>query len=321
VGWSVKDEAWHIGLILEPPLSEARGSRWLELAHFPDHDSTLMRETATRTGERLASLMNRPFTFVPAKRPAPISPPVEIPLPPLNAPLPIKLSGWTLIQSGAAQFDLVRSPGWGRSRLLRVLWYMILAGVFLVLAVSSLTSGIALPRLSGIHIEANNQVFLDIPAPSDMALVIAGFICAALMVIFALVTLIRTITAIKRVNNDGEMRQVRDMRGNRPVDSIQAADLDSVYASVVVDKFNENRPSVSRRAHYGELSLRNKAGDFIHLASLNTIDQPIPVTEQSTNTDEVVNLTTRTVYTPIHAAALYIARALDVPARLDQRIR
>ncbi len=320
VGWSASDEAWHIGLVLMPALAAQRGSRWVELAHFPDQHAALYAESAGRAGEKLAAQINRPFTFVPAK-PAPPPKPIEIPAPPLNYPLPIKLSGWTLIQRAPAQFDLVRAPSWGRTRLLRVLWYVILAGVFLVLAVSSLTSGIALPRMSGINIEIGGRTLIDLPAPPSETLVIAGFVCAALMFLMAFITLVRTFRAIKRLNIDGEMRQVREMRGRRPVRSMAAAQLDSVYASLVVSKFNEKRPPVSRRAHYGELSLRTKEGDFEHLANLLSIDDPIPVTETSSNQDQVTPLTTHTVYTPIHAAALYIARALDLPARLDQRMR
>ncbi len=320
VGWSSSDEAWHLGLVLMPALAAQRGSRWVELAHFPDHQAALYGESAGRAGEKLAAQLNRPFTFVPAK-PAPPPQPVEIPAPPLNYPLPIKLSGWTLIQRAPAQFDLVRAPSWGRVRLLRVLWYVILAGVFLLLSVASLTSGIALPRMSGINIEVSGQTFVDIPAPPPETLVIAGFVCAVLMIVMALITLVRTFSAIKRLNIDGEMRQVREMRGRRPVRSIPAGQLESVYASLIVSKFNERRPPVSRRAHYGELALRTKDGKFEHLASLNSIEDAIPVTETSSNQDQVTPLTTHSVHTPIHAAALYVARALDLPVRLDLRMR
>ncbi|MDX2159971.1 MAG: hypothetical protein SF162_01475 [bacterium] len=380
VGWSNKDESWHLGLMLSAALAQARGSRWCELAHWEDPLTTRHPMTASAAGERLATVIGRPFAFVKAKTdapnanpvppPAPSAPrpafelppsrrdsyasqpslaadaalplsdpyghyvvpaaPVPAPAAPLNPalsapppplpPLPIALDSWILRQPTPALLVLERVGSWGRTRLLRTLWYTFLSGVFLLLSVGSLTSGIALPRIGPIRVEFQNRVLVDIPSPPPETLVIAGFFCAALMLVLAFAQFIGAVTAIKRIEIDGEMRTVRGMQGRRPAWTIPAAELEAVYATLVVQRIHlENRPR-TRKVSYGELTLLEKEGTFTFLGALGSME-PIPVTDTATNDDVVLPLTLYAADTPIQVAALAIGRTLNLPARCDQRVR
>ncbi|MFN8530623.1 MAG: hypothetical protein U0670_18615 [Anaerolineae bacterium] len=359
VGWTSRDQAWHLGFVLSPTIALERGSRWCELAHWADAQADRWGETAAQTGQALAAQINRPFKRVDAPPsvtpPAPLTtePPTAVsdtspvrtvtgdtspitprpplgelvnastppaPPPPLPA-LPIKLDEWTLVQIAPAQLELRRSSAWGRGRVLRALWYLVLAVVFLVLSIGSLMGGIALPRMSGIHLEVSNRVLLDIPAPPSITLVIAGFFCAGLLVILALVSLFKAMTGLRKISIDGEMQLVRGMRGRTPIWSLPSAEIASVYASVVVEPISSRRRPESRKVEYGELNLLLKERLFEFITQVHRFEDRIPVDANANNEDSVQPLTAYNAVTPLHAVALYIARALDLPAMIDQRVR
>ncbi|GEM_PF-599422 len=355
VGWSNRDESWHLGMMLAPELAQQRGSRWCELAHWPDSDTTLYGDIATQAGESLAAHLDRPFNFVPPRpddlaanaesseserfsaapprtaaygeaayrsaTPAPAYPVAEArpaPPPPLPA-LPLQFERWTLSQRSPSELTLKLSPSWGRARLLRALWYMLWAGVFVILAVTSLNSGIALPRMGTINLP-NGISF----TPPQETLVYAGFVCAVILVLAAFANLISAARVVKRIEIDGSMREVRGMRGKRIVWGIPAADLEAVYASHVVSSVKPNS-SKPRTVHYGELLLLVRDAGFKHLLSQHNFDDKIspqpPLDGVDPNEEVIVPLTQHTAQTEIHAAALYIARTLNIPARYDQRVR
>ena len=330
VGWSVRDESWHLGVVVTAPLSEERGSRWVELAHWPDPSTTQHRDDAILAGERLAANVARPFSIAEPKAisSAPASllraTPLNMPAPPLLA-LPIKFDQWTLNQIAPAQLELRLAGAWGRRRLLRTLWYVILASAFALLSIRSITSGIAPPRVSGIDITtATGQSILTIPAPPDNTLVVIGIVCAVLLLLLALINFFSTLGAVKHVVIDGELREVRGLRNTnarRAAWSIPASAIEATYATVLVSAINLGRRPADRKPHYGELSLLKKDGAFKFLAALNQFDHKIAVTDLSDNSDIVNDLTAHDAPTYVHAAALHIARVLDVPARVDQRTR
>src|SRR5690606_40996963 len=53
-----------LGLLLEMELAQERGSRWCEIAHWPDPSTTVFQELAARAGESLAQVTTRPFHLV-----------------------------------------------------------------------------------------------------------------------------------------------------------------------------------------------------------------------------------------------------------------
>ena len=56
-GYQRADESWHLGVVLDAPLTESRGSRWVELAHWPDPDKTTFVDVAQSAGRGLATVL------------------------------------------------------------------------------------------------------------------------------------------------------------------------------------------------------------------------------------------------------------------------
>src|SRR6185369_11802124 len=69
LGWSNEDESWHLGLLLTPELASARGSRWCEIALWPDPVVNVFSDISSQAGRTLARTITRPFNL--------IEPPVE----------------------------------------------------------------------------------------------------------------------------------------------------------------------------------------------------------------------------------------------------
>lgn len=357
VGWSVKDESWHLGLMLEPQLADQRGNRWVELAGWSDPDTDLFDDTAVQAGERLAAQIGRAFNRVEprpleqrqsmairesrlpasereysgfgADRPAVST--AFIPPAAVMPALPIHFDLWTLAQSAPQMLTLSLSNAWGRAKLVRAGWYIVWAGVFTLLAIASLTSGIAFPRMGTLTLDLPNQPPIDI-APPALTLVIAGFVCAGLLIIAALVNIIRAASAIKRIEIDGQRGLVRGMKGRRAAWSIPASAMQSVYASQIVTRATPVKRSggeyPTRNVRYGELLLHLSDDQFKHLISQSTFDDKLPahvvdanaITE-AINQDRVSPLLPQTAYTPLQAAAVLTAQALNLPARYDERVK
>lgn len=327
LGWSAKDQTWRLGLIFTPALAEARGSRWCELAYWPGENGS--QENATQAGRSLAQRMGRPFTYIPPQptdappvypTPTPTAPPVPaVNVPPSDVSrlpaLPLRLDLWTLENAdGVLRFRLAGS--WGRARLLRVLWYVLWAAVFVVLSVVTLTSPIALPR----------PEFLPY----------LGLACAVVLFLLALYTLLRTMMRVNLI--EIEPGVVRGKRGYRERWQYTTSEIQDVYASHLVNKVNARRSSPTRQFHYGELNLRLHDGRFVHLLAQGGLDEKFPVIplgsapalsdgdsaqaeDARINQPPVVPLTPDIAQTTLQAAAIYAAHALRVPAWYDQRTK
>jgi hypothetical protein len=299
LGWSNRNEAWHLGLMLKPELSETRGSRWCGLVYWPDADTSRYRDIASRAGEALAQQLNVPFTFIPptsAGAAAPTMAPAVPAAPPVQ--LPLKLDQWTLQRTSPTALELTLSPAWGRARLLRALWYILWAGVFMILSVTTLTSGIALPQ----------PEFLPY----------AGLVGALFLVLLSLGTIIGVIRRTKRIEINGATRTVSSGRW-----SYSASQLKSIYATHIVSKVNRRKRS--QQVHYGEINLFGVDGAFHLLAAQGQTDDKLPTAEDQplelSNAEQIVPLTAQNAHTRLQAAALLIAQTLQLPAWFDQRVK
>jgi hypothetical protein len=106
LGWSPKDQAWHLGLLLEQELADARGSRWCEIAHWHDPQRDHFVELASQAGERLAETVTRPFHVIPPREddlPAPSAPTFETSAAPLPAEATVETSSLAATVPIAAQ--------------------------------------------------------------------------------------------------------------------------------------------------------------------------------------------------------------------------
>jgi hypothetical protein len=310
LGWSEKDEAWHLGLVLRGALVDRRGSRWCGLAHWHDPLANRYQEVAAQAGQMLAQQVARPFTMIPPNIEVPGlngAPPtarheqVELPLPEVSPQpeMPLKFDLWTLRQLDPKHLELKLSPAWGRSKLIRTAWNIVWLGVFIILTVTTLTSGIALPR--------------------PELLVYLGFASIFVLVVLILYNLIRSLTYTNRILF--ERAGVRWMRGRGARRAIPTEQIQSVYVSLVIGRAPKRNLEKGRAIHHGELNLYLKNGKFQHLLTQSATDERISVNDDPFDEERVVDLTEYNAHTQLQAAGLYLAECLGISATYDKRVK
>lgn len=291
LGWSQQDEAWHLGFVLNSELAQARGSRWCEVAHWPDPESNVFNDIALRAGRSLAMAVTRPFYLVPpqpAAHPAPAVPTRALPEP------PIKLDLWTFERAGEGRYQLVRSKSWALTSIRRVLWYTLWTIVYGVLVYTTFTAGIAPAR----------PAFLPY----------LGIASAAILVVLILKNLYQLLTKPNRFVIDG--KGVRALVGRRERWRLAAGgQIQSVYVSQVI-----GRGKRGRAAQYGELNLQLQNNRFRYILTVEqTVDMPTEA-DEAVYEDAVVPLTADNAYTPLQVVGVYMAQALGVPCYHDVRL-
>lgn len=280
LGWSAQDESWHLGLLLVPELAELRGSRWCELARWPDPQADAYRRAAVQAGEELAGALGRPFNLVPPQ------PAAEPPAPPRPLPaLPQRFDLWRL-EAGRA-LALKRAGSWSRTRLFRVVWYSLLTVAYTGLSVLTLQGRIAPPNPAWLP-------YLGLAA----ALLMLGLAVRAL---FQLLVEPDTILV--------DERGVRAQRWGRRRWSYPRGDIRAVYVSQVAGK-KDKRPAVV----YGEVSLLLQNDRFRRLFDYGEAE-PLP----NAGEPGVFPLDQTHFVTDLQAAGLYLAGALGVPCYVDHR--
>lgn len=293
LGWSEQDHAWHLGLLLEAPLAQARGSRWCEIAHWPDPDTTRHDAHATRAGSGLAQIVERPFARI-APQAAPPAPAPEA-APPLPEP-PLELDIWTLRRAGAA-LELVRAPSYARGLVRRSLWYAFWVAVYIVLIITNFTSGIA-------------------PARPEI-LPYVGLLAAAVLTALVVRNIYWLRTQPNRIVVDPATRSVTALRGSRQRWHLAAGVVEAVYTSQVAERARSGKTTYT----YGELNLQLADGRFWFVLNLSGGLDALRDPDSDAASGEVVTLTPAAVYTALQAAGAHIAAALDVPCRDDRRKR
>lgn len=304
LGWQKSDECWYLGLLLTPRLAEARGSRWCELARWPDPDQTLFVEQAQEAGERVALLLDVPFQFIRPEPPAPPEPPRALPS------LPLSLGAWELIAEGKVagqplnegQLALVRSAGWRRAIQRRLISRVFWAAVYAAVSILTLTSAISLPNAGTL-----------IPDPHILPYL--GLAISVGLVLYGGYERWRAGTAVNAIVIDAQ-----GVRGYNPAGllwEVPAQDAQSLYVSEVYKNARK------RLIEYGELNVHLGGGAFQRVAQFDGLlgkHVTTPPDEwQPPTSGHVMPLTRRQYATDLQAAAVYIAERLSLPAWLDVR--
>jgi hypothetical protein len=292
LGWSFKDESWHLGLMLEPELADARGSRWCEIAHWPDPDRDVYVDIASEAGEKLAQALTRPFNLVPPREPE--APPPPAPLP----ELPVKLDLWTLEQTNPTTLTFTRSSAWGRSKLLRILWYSFWAVIYVGLSVLTLNGSIALPR----------PEFLPY----------LGLVSAGVLILTIFYQLYQLLNQADRIVVDSVTRTIYGCKGQRERWRLNPEDINSIYVSHIINrKSRQNKYSIT----YGELNVLLTSGRFYFLMDMSQFEDKSLTIDDGPAEEKVIPLLSDSVATNLQTAGAHIARALDTECWYDQRLK
>jgi hypothetical protein len=303
LGWSWDDEAWHLGLLLTDTLATIRGSRWCEIARWPDPDNDLYREIALGAGQTLAQALDRPFNLIPIQKPPDVTQPTPVPLP----KLPLDLQDWRFGRQGKQNWLVfIRDKSWAREHMRRMIWYGAWSVVYLVLSVATLLADIARPR----------PAFLPY----------LGIATSVLLVGLVFYSWFQLRRKARRVVVDPTTHRVWGLTtpGSKPVWRFSRSEIDSVYISKVVknhnsrdsDKEKTDQPATAD-INYGEINLRLTNGSFFPIIAQT---EPETVAEAIDGTpDDVTPLESHQVKTRLQAAAIYVAEGLDVPIWFDYR--
>jgi hypothetical protein len=288
LGWSASDESWHLGMMLESDLAQARGSRWCELARWPDPHMSTFDEIAQRAGRSLAHVMTRPFSQVPP-RPVEVQP-RELP------PLPLSIDEtWRLDRSGDGNLELVADKAWRRPTVRRIVWYCFWTLIYGLLIYGTVTSNIAPP----------NPEFL--PA--------LGVLSALLLIGLIFRNVYQLMTRPTHYIVDSTQQVLHAAHGKGTRWSLFDHELRSVYVTQVVGRRRKKSGPV-----YGELNLHLRHAKDNRFKFLMQAEDIVEFDAETDGDDEaVVELTTENYSTDLQAAALYIAQALHLPAMYDRR--
>lgn len=303
LGYQQRDETWRLGLVVAPQLAELRNSRWCELVHWPDPDEIVFKDDAIEAGRALSAVLGLPFRLVQSQPAEPQTPP-----PPLPA-LPLRFGLWSIQSGGYTGSPLLtfrRSSRWGRSRLMRGLWYFVWAVIYIFLSVATLTSDLALPAAGTL-------------LPDPLWLPYLGVIIGVGLVFMALYQWYRARTVYDRIEVDATSRTVTARRGDRVKWQVAGADVQSVYVSEVVKK--KDAPA----SEHGEINLHLGTGKYrFVLEQGEAVDNnnARKIDEIERKKDQVIALNRRNLSTDLQAAAVYLAESLgDIPVWYDMRVK
>jgi hypothetical protein len=354
LGFSDNDGAWHLGLSLGEELAGQRGSKWCELVRWRTGDPNADVALAQQAAESLAQILEVPFRTVsprnyavpaqastsapaavsarptqssttaatsayaaPLRQPdlAPVAPgspaaPTAIPAAPVEEKplraLPVKSGVWTLERANEGQLQLVRSGRWATSKVVRILWYTFWVIVYVMISVATLTSNLALPN-SGILL------------PDPKVLPILGLATAAVLFILILKNVYELLTEIGRIVVNSSDHSITALAGNSESWHLEGHEIEAVYVSQVVSQRGDKET-----LHHGEINLYLSKGTFLPLMVQPDNEEKITVDEARTKDktrpkDGLFPLTSTEAESSLQTVALYVARALNVPAWYDRR--
>lgn len=288
-GWSHKDAAWMLGLLLVDELAALRGSRWCEIATWPDPEPDVFAELARQSGEELAAVIGVPFNFAPPRYTGEeaAAPPVPLPA------LPLDMGEWVVEGAAGDSVTLSRTGRWRNGRYLRLLWYGLLTALYIALSVATIQSDLALPN-SGIML------------PTPELLPYLGIGAAIITLGIALNTALDLLFRPNRLLIDATARRVVWLRGKRERRQISADAIQSVYVTHILRR---RRGTVV--IDHSEINLHLTGGQFRRLIRHEPPGHPpMPGHDGDGIEDHVVALRPSAQMSAAQAAALYITRAL-----------
>ncbi len=301
LGWSNEDACWHLGLLLINDLASARGSRWCEIASWPDPERNVFLGHAREAGESLSRTLNLPFGFIePRAQPSE----EKAPPPPLDI-LPINVGMWTADMTGDNQIQIVRERRWVTRRLFRIVWYSLLVIAYIVLSLTTLTTDLALPNAGTM-------------LPNPELLPYLGLVVAVILSGIVLYSLYEILTKPNRIVIDGEAQSIIALKGKSPRWERSVGDVQSLYVTQEVNKRGKKRT-----IYHGELNLHLGGGDFLRLFHHDEIDLSAPADpDREKPREEIVPLDHYNAETDLQMVGLHIAETLNgMACWYDQRTR
>jgi hypothetical protein len=309
LGWSEEDSAWHLGLLLSDEFAQLRGSRWCEIAHWPEPEPSVFQALAEQSGRELARIMDVDFQIVPPRASAPVESADELapvtPEPKPEVPLtepPFHFGMWDFQRNADGTLQFTRTRRWRNGRIVRILFYGLMTVIYVVLSIATLQSDLALPN-SGILL------------PSPEYLPYLGLFSAWVTLIITIMTLYELLFKVNVIRIEPD--RIAGLRGDSGQWEIPLEDLEAIY---ITHLLSPQRKHVFVK--YGEINAYTKTGTFIKL-----MEQSEDETEQKRGLldnrveKSVTQLHPEENLTDLQTAALHICKTLqgDIACYYDQR--
>lgn len=306
LGWQHTDEAWHLGLTINPELAQERGSRWVELVYWPDPDVTVFQDLAERAGKSLATALGIPFYMIPPQPAPKEESTIDLP------ELPQKVGFWTMerVSQDKRRFIIQRDKDWLWQQYSQIAWNLLWIVIYLGVSVGTLLSDIALPNTGTLLPDPRVLPYLGLLA----ALMFAGNI---------LYTIWKIGRKPDRIFIDGVAQTISAWKGQTMHWQVSVADIRSVYVSEVFRK----KEDPHRTTEYGELNLHLGGGEFHFLLKYEEPEENAVLHTSSSLSNAIAEqsieqLTPTSIYTKLQIMGLYTAIALgDMPAWADIRTK
>lgn len=152
LGWTPESQNWQLGLFLKHSFANGSDVRWCELASFPSGAAHQYESAARSVGEALSRILNSPFQVVDgggleapetdmATQPSHQTIPLAVRPVPLQD-LPIELGDWIVRYAPAGMIWQLTSR-WQSRHIMRVVFFVVVSVLFVLLGVGSLRSGLA----------------------------------------------------------------------------------------------------------------------------------------------------------------------------------
>lgn len=154
LGWDPRTQSWRLGvltIVRKNPL-ETGELAWMELATWRAGEPHLSIGSARTAGESLARLLNKPFQLIEPSTPAEVAEPdttqpssqtSQLNIHPIALrTLPLEAGHWRMRAFGQGLM-MEMTPRWVINQTSRAVVYLILAVIFLVLAIGAGTAGLA----------------------------------------------------------------------------------------------------------------------------------------------------------------------------------
>jgi hypothetical protein len=308
VGWAIEDSHWHLGLLFGSEIADMRGGRWCGLARWAFADG----DEAEKSGQVLATILQRPFRLVPPSQPAtpadllsadePASVKVaSISTLPLT-PLPIVLGDWQMREDEMIGLIIEHTPRWRRDAAIRAGGYFALTVAFAALSVGALMTKYAPVQ------------------PEWLPWVGVGVSFAMLIVALAH---IRTLTGAITTIIDSHLCMVRQMTGpKRTALQIPYEGVESIIVSHYTNRREHKGHVAEDGTRFDKLTaevwihLNSPRRGFVELAYLSLVEGEI----QADLTFESGHpLVLDQINTPAHHAAMHIARVMEKPISAEAR--
>ena len=307
VGWSYEDEAWHLGLLLARDLADARGSRWCEIAWWPDPDLAVFGDIAQSAGQKLAQVLAKPLNSV---SPRPQEKAQEPPLP----ELPLEIGVWRLEQLEEKKLVLIRKRKWALARVARFSWYLFWAVIYFLLSFATLNSDLALPNAGTL-------------LPSPKLLPYLGLAVGGVLILMAFYHVYELLKSANRIIVDGQDHCVLGLRGSSKRWEQTGNNLCDIYVTHVVKQKRKKYV-----AYYSELNLHLTDGGFFCIIKQPSKEKNVGRTpaektketsqNESEENESLAELTAWSKLNPLQAIGLHIAKTLgDMPCWDDLRVR